>query len=77
MNADKLFDILQEEYAIPDDYFTNLIRSMRNRVNIVVQNKGRSTKYWNKLKIVVFHKILSDIRIGSHWSRIVLQNILE
>ncbi len=45
MNADKLFDILQEEYAIPDDYFTNLIRSMRNRVNIVVQNKGRSTKY--------------------------------
>ena len=45
-NADELFDILQEEWsAIPDDYFTNLIRSMSKRVNIVVENKGGSTKY--------------------------------
>ncbi len=45
-NADELFNTLQEEWsAVPDDYFTNLIRLMRKRFNIVVENKAGSAKY--------------------------------
>ena len=45
-NTTELFSVLQEEWmSIPDSYFTNLVRLMPTRSNLVKINRGKSTKY--------------------------------
>ena len=45
-NTTELFYVLQEGWmSIPDSYFTNIVRSMPTRANLVMMNRGKSIKY--------------------------------
>ena len=60
-NIEELEEFLAEEWeAVPEETVINLVRSMKNRCEMVLEENGDRISYWNFTANKVYDK-LSDV----------------